>query len=75
MIGQPTPAGQVLITNVCSPWRSRKLPAFVIGGNATRGFPPLTLAPQNQLPFTWLKDFDFRLNWVGNVRERFSSRA
>jgi hypothetical protein len=47
----------------------------VIGDNATRGSPLLTLAPQNQLPFTWLKDFDFRLNWVGNVRESFSSRA
>ena len=32
----------------------------------------MTLAPTNQLPFTWLKDFDFRFSWVGKVRERFS---
>jgi len=41
-------------------------------GNATGGFSPLSLAPSNQLPFTWVKAFNFRLSWVGKIKERFS---
>jgi hypothetical protein len=72
MVGQPTPAGQALISNGLFTLSQLQALGGVIGGNATGGFSPLSLAPPNQLPFTWVKAFDFSLSWVGRIKERVS---
>jgi hypothetical protein len=72
MVGQPTPAGQALISNGLFTLAQLQALGGVIGGNATGGFSPLSLAPSNQLPFTWLKDFDFSLSYVAKIKDRVS---
>jgi len=72
MVGQPTPAGQALISSGLMTLAQLQALGGVIGGNATGGSSPLSLAPSNQLPFTWLKDFDFSLSWVYKVKDRVS---
>ena len=60
--GQPTPAGQVLISNGL--FSSTQLAE--LGGVA----PTLTPAPADQLTFPWVKAFDFRLSWSHTFLER-----
>lgn len=55
MVGQATPAGQALIANGLFTLAQLQSLGGVIGGNATGSFSPLSLAPPNQLPFTWVK--------------------
>jgi hypothetical protein len=59
---QPTPAGQVLITNGL----------FTLGQlQALGGVQQLIpLAPQNEANMAWLRAFDLSLNWIYKVRER-----
>jgi hypothetical protein len=60
--GQPTPAGQVLISNgLFSATQLAQL-----GGVA----PVLTPAASDQLTFPWVKAFDFRLSWSHTFAER-----
>lgn len=60
--GQPTPAGQVLVSNgLFSPSQLASLSAVA---------PTLTPAPSDQLVFPWVKAFDFRLSWSHTFHER-----
>jgi len=60
----PTPAGQVLITNGLF-----SLPQLqALGGVA----PTLTTAPPDQVPFKWLRAFDLKLSWTHKFHERFT---
>jgi hypothetical protein len=61
---QPTPAGQMLISNHL--FTLSQLQA--IGAVA----PPLANAPADQLTFPWVKAFDFRLSWVHKFADRFT---
>jgi hypothetical protein len=62
--GQPTPAGQQLVT----------AGLFTPAQLASVGLvaPTLANAPANQLPFTWTKALDFKLAWEGKFKERFT---
>jgi hypothetical protein len=60
--GQPTPAGQALITNGL----------FTLGqlqalGGVQQVVP---LAPQNEANMGWLRAFDLSLNWIYKIKER-----
>src|ERR1700674_235263 len=59
---QPTPAGQVLITNGL----------FTLGQlQALGGVQQLIpLAPQNEANMAWLRAFDLSLNWIYKIKER-----
>ena len=61
---QPTPAGQVLVSNGL--FTVAQLQA--IGAVA----PPLLAAPTNQLAFPWLKDTDLKISWIHRFSERFT---
>jgi len=60
--GQPTPAGQALISNGL--FSAAQLVS--LGGVA----PTLATAPADQLTFPWVKAFDFRLSWSHTFHER-----
>jgi len=61
---QPTPAGQALVTaGLMSVAQLQSLGLVA---------PTVPTAPPNQLPFTWLRDFDFNLKWRRTFRERFT---
>jgi len=60
--GQPTPAGQTLISNGL--FTATQLAE--LGGVA----PTLPLAPADQLTFPWVKAFDFRLSWSHTFHDR-----
>jgi len=60
--GQPTPAGQMLITNNL----------FTLGQLQALGavMPVVNPAPANEANNGWLRDFDTSLNWTYKVKER-----
>jgi len=60
--GQPTPAGQTLISNGL--FSASQLVS--LGGVA----PTLASAPADQLTFPWVRAFDFRLSWSHTFHER-----
>jgi len=62
--GQPTPAGQVLITDGLM--TAAQLTA--LGAVA----PTVPLAPADQVNLAWLKAFDTTLGWTYTVKERFT---
>ena len=71
--GQPTPAGQVLISNgLFTALQLAQIGAVAGGLNAQNpGQPnPLSPAPADQLTFPWVKAFDFRLSWGHTFAER-----
>jgi hypothetical protein len=63
--GQPTPAGQTLITNGL----------FTLAQLQTSGFvgvqQPVPNAPANEAGMGWLRAFDFSLNWIYKFKEHF----
>jgi len=62
--GQPTPAGQQLVS--AGLFTASQLNAIGLVA------PTLADAPPNQLPFTWTKALDFKLAWEGKFKERFT---
>lgn len=77
MLGQATPAGQVLINNGLMSLSQLQALGGVIGGNITgcgSTFCPLQLAPPGAVGQGWLKSFDFGLSWVYKVKERVELR-
>jgi hypothetical protein len=65
VVGQPTPAGQVLIANGLM----TQADLAALGGVANGGI-PLPTAPGDQVNFSWLKTFDATLAWSYNIKER-----
>jgi hypothetical protein len=77
MVGQATPAGQVLITNGLMSLTELQALGGVIGGSVTScgsTFCPLQLAPPGAVGQAWLKTFDFGLSWAYRVKERVELR-
>jgi hypothetical protein len=77
MVGQATPAGQVLINNGLMTLDQLQRLGGVIGGNVTgcgSTFCPLQLAPTGAIGQAWLKSFDFGLSWAYKVKERVELR-
>jgi hypothetical protein len=77
MLGQATPAGQVLINNGLMTLPELQSLGGVIGGNVGgcgSPFCPLQLAPQGAIGQGWLKSFDFGLSWAYKVKERVELR-
>ncbi len=74
VLGQPTPAGQVLIANglftqaqLATPANVTGYPGF--GGTANAGL-PLPLAPPGQVNYSWLRTFDTTFAWTYNIKEK-----
>jgi len=71
LVGTPTPAGQVLLSN--NLFNQGELTALqgVIGGNQNGGgvTAGLPLAPPGAVGQGWLKTFDFGLNWGYKFRD------
>jgi len=61
MVGQATPAGQVLISNGLFTLAQLQQLGGVIGGQPTGGTAPIPLAPPNAVGQAWLKAFDLSL--------------
>lgn len=62
--GQPTPAGQQLVTTgLFTPQQLNSIGLVA---------PTLTSAPQNQLTFPWVRAFDFKLDWVHTFKDRIT---
>ncbi len=60
--GNPTPAGQVLISNgLFTPTQLQQLQAVM---------PVVSPAPANEVTNGWLRSLDFSLNWTYKVKER-----
>ncbi|HEY6339189.1 MAG TPA: carboxypeptidase regulatory-like domain-containing protein [Candidatus Sulfotelmatobacter sp.] len=61
--GQPTPAGQALVSNGL----------FTAGQLAQIGAvaPTLPTAPSDQLTFPWVRAFDFKFSWSHTFKERY----
>ena len=77
MVGQPTPAGQALISNGLFTLAQLQALGGVIGGStptATAPFGPLQLAPAGAVGQQWLKVFDVSFSWGYKFRERFELR-
>jgi hypothetical protein len=77
MVGQPTPAGQVLISNNLFTLAQLQALGGVIGGStptATAAFGPLQLAPAGAIGQAWLRTFDLSLRWSYKVKERVELR-
>jgi hypothetical protein len=77
MVGQPTPAGQVLINNGMMSLTQLQQLGGVIGGSVTTcglTFCPLSLAPAGAVGQAWLKSFDFGLSWAYRIKERVEIR-
>jgi len=75
LVGQATPAGQVLINNQLMTLADLQALGGVIGGStptATASFGPLALAPPGAVGQAWLKTFDLGLNWAYRIKERFT---
>jgi hypothetical protein len=72
MVGQATPAGQVLINSGLMTLSQLQALGGVIGGNVGgcgTKFCPLQLAPPGAIGQAWLKSFDFGLSWAYKVKE------
>jgi hypothetical protein len=65
MVGQATPAGQVLIDNGLFTLSQLQSLGGVIGGGT-----PLPVAPAGAIGQTWLKTFDLTLNWHYKIKDR-----
>jgi hypothetical protein len=77
MVGQATPAGQVLIANGLFTLPQLQALGGVIGGStptSTAAFGPLQLAPPGAVGQGWLKTFDLNLSWGYRFKERFEIR-
>jgi hypothetical protein len=77
LVGQPTPAGQVLINNGLFTLTQLQVLGGVIGGStpsATLPYGPLQLAPAGAVGQGWLKTFDLNLSWGYRFKERFEIR-
>jgi hypothetical protein len=75
MVGQPTPAGQVLIQNGLFTLAQLQALGGVIGGNTPGNglaYGPLSLAPANAIGQTWLRTFDLNMSWAYKIKERFT---
>jgi hypothetical protein len=65
MVGQATPAGQVLINNgLFTLSQLQSLGGVIAGGT------PLSVAPAGAVGQTWLKTFDLSLNWHYRIKDR-----
>jgi hypothetical protein len=67
VVGQPTPAGQVLISNGL--FTLKQLQAL---GGVANGNTPLPLAPPGQVNLDWLRAFDLKLAWTHTFKERLT---
>jgi hypothetical protein len=79
LVGQATPAGQVLINNGLMTLSQLQGLGGVIGGGVTTAtcsatFCPLQLAPAGAVGQAWLKTFDFGLSWAYKFKERVELR-
>jgi Carboxypeptidase regulatory-like domain len=77
MVGQATPAGQVLITNQLFTLNQLQQLGGVIGGSTPSGtlpYGPLQLAPAGAVGQGWLKTFDLNLSWGYKFRDRLEIR-
>jgi hypothetical protein len=74
MVGQPTPAGQVLISNGLFTLAELQALGGVMGGQSTGGTAPLPLAPAGAIGQAWLKTFDLSLSWAYKFRDRLELR-
>ena len=77
MVGQPTPAGQVLITNGLFTLNELQGLGGVMGGttpSATAAFGPLQPAPAGAIGQAWLRTFDASLSWGYKIKERVEIR-
>jgi hypothetical protein len=77
MVGNATPAGQVLISNNLFTLAQLQALGGVIGGStpsATAPFGPLQLAPQGAIGQAWLRTFDLSLSWAHKIKERVTLR-
>ncbi|MGH9511519.1 MAG: carboxypeptidase regulatory-like domain-containing protein [Terriglobales bacterium] len=77
MVGQPTPAGAVLISNNLFTLAQLQALGGVIGGStptSTAAYGPLALAPAGAVGEGWLKTFDFGISWAYKIRERVELR-
>jgi hypothetical protein len=67
-VGQPTPAGQALVTaNLFSTAQLQQMEAII-------GPAPLQLAPQGVIGQSWLRTFDLGLNWGYKIKDRVELR-
>jgi len=76
-VGQPTPAGQVLITNGLMTLADLQALGGVVGGStpsSTAAFGPLALAPPGAVGQAWLKTFDLGVSWAYKFKERLELR-
>lgn len=77
MVGQATPAGQVLISNGLFTLNQLQALGGVIGGStptASAAFGPLQLAPPGAIGQAWLRTFDVSLGWAYKIKERVTLR-
>jgi hypothetical protein len=77
MVGQPTPAGQALISNGLFTLNQLQALGGVIGGTtptATAAFGPLQPAPAGAIGQAWLRTFDASLSWGYKIKERVEVR-
>jgi hypothetical protein len=77
LVGQATPAGQVLISNNLFTLAQLQALGGVIGGStptANAAFGGLQLAPPGAIGQAWLKTADVSLNWHYKIRERLEVR-
>ena len=73
MVGQATPAGQVLIQKGLFTLPQLQALGGVIGGNTPANglaYGPLNLAPAGAIGQTWLRTFDLNMNWRYRIKER-----
>jgi hypothetical protein len=77
MVGEATPAGQVLINNGLLTLGQLQALGGVIGGStpsATAPFGPLQLAPSGAIGQAWLRTFDLSMSWGYKIKERVELR-
>jgi hypothetical protein len=70
-VGQPTPAGQILITNQLFTLQQLQSLGGVQGGQAGGGIAPIPTAPHDEADMDWLRVLDANLGWVYKFKERF----
>jgi hypothetical protein len=77
MVGQPTPAGQALISNNLFTLSQLQALGGVMGGTTPGGglaYGPLQLAPAGAIGQAWLRTFDLSMNWSYKIKERVQIR-